>query len=156
MLGAPLHGTRNDQRPLFMKITSTRPVRTTPTRASQRVSSNMGSDFSAQLIDEPAARGAVSTNAPIGAVDGILAVQEVPTATDGRSRGIKRGYSILDHLDDIRLGLLIGSISSKRLVDLGQEIKQARDTVIDPQLSAILDDIELRAAVELAKLEKSA
>ena len=139
-----------------MKITSTRPVHTTPTRASQRALSKKGSDFSSQLIDEPAASGAVSSKAPIGAVDGILAVQEVPTATDGRSRGIKRGYSILDHLDDLRLGLLTGSISGKRLVDLGQEIKEARDTVIDPQLSAILDDIELRAAVELAKLEKTA
>ena len=127
-----------------------------PTRASQRASSKKGSDFSRQLVDEPAVSGAVSTNAPIGAVDGILALQEVPTATDGRTRGIKRGYSILDHLDDIRLGLLSGSISRKRMVDLGQEIKEARDTVIDPKLSAILNDIELRAAVELAKLEKYA
>ena len=127
-----------------------------PTRASQRASSKKGSDFSRQLVDEPAVSGGVSTNAPIGAVDGILALQEVPTATDGRTRGIKRGYSILDHLDDIRLGLLSGSISRKRLVDLGQEIKEARDTVIDPKLSEILNDIELRAAVELAKLEKTA
>ncbi len=139
-----------------MKITSTRPVHTTLRRASQLAPSAKGSDFSSQIVDEPAAGGAVSSNAPIGSVDGILAVQEVPTATDGRSRGIKRGYSILDHLDDIRLGLLTGSISRKRLINLGQEIKEARDTVIDPQLSAILDDIELRAAVELAKLEKTA
>lgn len=139
-----------------MKITSTRPVHTTPTRAIQRASSKKGSDFSSQLVDEPATGGGVSSSPPIGVVDGILAVQEVPTATDGRSRGIKRGYSILDHLDDIRLGLLTGSIPRKRLVDLGQEIKETRDTVIDPHLSAILDDIELRAAVELAKLEKTA
>ena len=156
MVVAALRGTHNDQRPIFMKITSSRPVHTTPTRASQRASSKKGSDFSSQLVNEPAAGGGVSSSVPIGAVDGILAVQEVPTATDGRSRGIKRGYSILDQLDDIRLGLLTGSISSKRLVNLGQEIKEARNTVIDPQLSAILDDIELRAAVELAKLEQTA
>lgn len=91
----------------------------------------------------------------MGAVDGILAVQEVPTATDGRSRGIKHGYSILDQLDEMRLGLLTGSLSSTRLAALGQEIEEVRETVIDPQLSAILDDIELRAAVELAKLDKT-
>ena len=106
-------------------------------------------------MDEPAASGPVSSTATIGAVDGILAVQEVPSATDGRSRGIKRGYDILDNLDDIRLGLLTGALPKSRLVDLGEEIKQARDTVIDPRLSAILDDIELRAAVELAKLDKT-
>lgn len=82
-------------------------------------------------------------------------MQEVPTATDGRSRGIKHGYNILDHLDEIRLGLLSGSLSSMRLMELGREVEEVRETVIDPQLSAILDDIELRAAVELAKLEKS-
>ena len=97
----------------------------------------------------------MTSSAPLNAVDGILAVQEVPTATDGRSRGIKHGYSILDHLDDIRLGLLSGSISSLRLVELSQEIVEVRDTVIDPRLSAILDDVELRAAVELAKLDKT-
>ena len=85
-------------------------------------------------------------------MNGILAVQEVPDATDGRTRGLKRGYDILDHLDDIRLGLLDGSFARSRLVELGQDIKEARDQVIDPELSSILDDIELRAAVELAKL----
>ena len=96
-----------------MKITSTRPVHATLRRASQLAPSAKGSDFSSQLVDEPAASGAVSSNAPIGAVDGILAVQEVPTATDGRSRGIKRGYSILDHLDDIRLRISGASIERR-------------------------------------------
>ncbi len=137
-----------------MKISSTRPLRTTPVRARLRASASKGADFSSQLADEPAAIGAVTSTAPLGAVNGILAVQEVPTATDGRSRGIKRGYNILDHLDDIRLGLLSGSIPRKRLIELNQEIKEARDAVIDPELSAILDDIELRAAVELAKLDR--
>lgn len=138
-----------------MKITSTRPLRTAPARASQRSAASQGSDFSTQLADQPTTASAVTSSAPLNAVDGILAVQEVPTATDGRSRGIKHGYSILDHLDDIRLGLLSGSISSLRLVELSQEIVEVRDTVIDPRLSAILDDVELRAAVELAKLDKT-
>ena len=138
-----------------MKITSTRPLRTAPARASRRSAASQGSDFSTQLADQPTTVSAVTSSAPLNAVDGILAVQEVPTATDGRSRGIKHGYSILDHLDDIRLGLLSGSISSLRLVELSQEIVEVRDTVIDPRLSAILDDVELRAAVELAKLDKT-
>ena len=144
-----------DSQSLAMKITSSRPLRSTPVRAAARASSTTGSDFSSQLTDGPSATGTVSSATPLGAIDGILAVQEVPSATDGRSRGIKRGYSILDQLDEIRLGLLSGSLSSMRLVALSQEIKQVKDTVIDPQLSAILDDIELRAAVELAKLEKA-
>jgi hypothetical protein len=138
-----------------MKITSSRPLRSTTVRATPRSSAAKGANFSSRLADEPAATGTVSSATPLGAIDGILAVQEVPTATDGRSRGIKHGYNILDHLDEIRLGLLSGSLSSMRLMELGREVEEVRETVIDPQLSAILDDIELRAAVELAKLEKS-
>ena len=155
MLDEKLYETHTDQQPLDMKITSTRPLRTAPARASQRSAASQGPNFSTQLADQPTTVSAVTSSAPLNAVDGILAVQEVPTATDGRSRGIKHGYNILDHLDDIRLGLLSGSISSLRLVELSQEIVEVRDTVIDPQLSAILDDVELRAAVELAKLDKT-
>ena len=139
-----------------MKITGTRPLNAAPTRASQRAAAKKGSDFSSQLAEEPSAAGTVSPTTPLSAVDSILAVQEVPTATDGRSRGIKRGYSILNHLDEIRLGLLTGSIPRQRLLEMGREIKEARDSVVEPQLSSILDDIELRAAVELAKLDGSA
>ena len=144
-----------DSQPFAMKITSSRPLRSTTIRATPRASATKGAGFSSQLASGPVAVGTVSSATPLGAIDGILAVQEVPTATDGRSRGIKHGYSILDQLDEIRLGLLSGSLSSSRLAELGREIEDVRDSVIDPQLSAILDDIELRAAVELAKLDKT-
>lgn len=137
-----------------MKITDSRPLNTTPTRATQRAKTKGGADFSSQLIEEPSTANAVSSTARLGAVDGILAVQEVPDSTDGRTRGLKRGYDILDRLDEIRFGLLAGSFSRSRLVGLREEIEEARDKVIDPQLSSILDDIELRAAVELAKLDR--
>ena len=144
----------SDNRTSNMKITGTRPLHSTPTRSSQRASAKKGADFSSQITEEPAA--AVSSSAPFGPVDGILAVQEVPTATDGRSRGIKRGHNLLDHLDEIRLGLLNGSMPRKRLLELGQDIQEARDSAVEPELSSILDDIELRAAVELAKLDRIA
>ena len=155
MVSALINETKAAQRSPSMKITSNRPVRTAPSRGSQRVSGQSNSDFSSQISGEPAGAGAVSSSTPITALDGILAVQEVPTATDGRSRGIKRGYNLLEQLDDIRLGLLTGAIPQRRLVELRHEIEEARETVTDPQLSVILDDIELRAAVELAKLDKA-
>ena len=43
-----------------MKISSTRPLRPAPVRASQRSSATKGADFSSQLMDEPAASGPVS------------------------------------------------------------------------------------------------
>ena len=79
-------------------------------------------------------------------------MQEVPTATDERSRGIKRGHDLLDRLDDIRYGLLTGSIPRERLLALRDAVATRRLVASDPRLGAILDEIDLRASVELAKL----
>jgi hypothetical protein len=39
---------------------------------------------------------------------------------------------------------------------LGKLVRDRRDGAGDPRLAGLLDEIELRAAVELAKLEQSA
>jgi hypothetical protein len=88
----------------------------------------------------------------VSPVDGILAIQEVSDATDGRSRGIKHGHDLLDRLDELRHDMLTGMFHHDRLIALRREIKEQRVTVEDPRLMAILDDIDLRASVELAKL----
>lgn len=92
-------------------------------------------------MSDAAPANAVTPTASINPVDGILAIQEVSDATDGRSRGIKHGHD-----------LLTGMFHHDRLLALRREIKDQRVTVEDPRLMAILDDIDLRASVELAKL----
>lgn len=59
---------------------------------------------------------------------------------------------MLEQLEDVRIGLLTGSISQSQLQDLARNAKQAREEYLDPRLSEALDEIELRARVELAKL----
>ena len=59
---------------------------------------------------------------------------------------------MLDELEQIRLGLLLGQIPRARLEQLAQMVRARREQLDDPKLIAILDEIELRAAVELAKL----
>ena len=59
---------------------------------------------------------------------------------------------MLDELEQIRLGLLLGQIPRARLEQLAQMVRARREQLDDLKLIAILDDIELRAAVELAKL----
>jgi hypothetical protein len=62
---------------------------------------------------------------------------------------------MLDKLEEIRLGLLLGTIPQSRLEQLAHLVRAQRELVNDPKLTAILDEIELRAAVELAKLTRS-
>ncbi|MGZ3401910.1 MAG: flagellar assembly protein FliX, partial [Phenylobacterium sp.] len=58
-------------------------------------------------------------------------------------------------LGQIKVGLLEGELSSGDLDRLRRAIRDERDATEDPGLEAVLDEIELRAAVEMAKLERS-
>ena len=63
-----------------------------------------------------------------------------------------QGEDLLDELDQIRIGLLTGSLPRATLERLAARVEAKRHRVDDPSLIQILDEIELRAAVELAKL----
>jgi len=90
---------------------------------------------------------------PIAALDSILTLQEMEDSTDGRSKGLKHGEQLLDMLDQVRDGLLAGGIPRTTLNRLANAVTRRRDGFADPGLQGVLDEIELRAHVELAKLE---
>ena len=73
---------------------------------------------------------------------------------DGRRRAVKRGEDILERRDELRHGLLIGAFPPAKLDNLLGVIRQQQTNVTDPHLREILSEIEVRAAVELAKLGK--
>lgn len=93
--------------------------------------------------------------APAAAIDSLLALQEVGDATSGRKRALARGRGLLDLLDGVRHGLLAGGISQAKLNALVTAVRSERDAVSDPRLAHVLDEIELRAAVEIAKYERA-
>jgi hypothetical protein len=139
-----------------MKIdpTQIRPPATRRVGAAQPASSG---GFAAALHEESAAsggHGAVGGSVGLSGVSTVLALQGAPDSTErrARQRAVQRGGSMLDELDEIRLGLLLGAIPRARLEQLAQLVRVRREQVDDPKLTAILDEIELRAAVELAKL----
>ena len=60
----------------------------------------------------------------------------------------------LDRLEDLRAEILTGSVPKSKLIELAQMLRDKRETGLDDGLNAILDDIELRAEIELAKLSQ--
>ena len=89
-------------------------------------------------------------------IEGILSVQAVSDESEQQSRrqAQQYGLDLLDHLDKIREGLLAGAIPKDRLMALAQSMRQKRRKVDDPYLNQIIDEIELRAEVEIAKLTR--
>ncbi len=92
----------------------------------------------------------------IAGVDTLLALQSVGGVNEreARRRMIRRGEDILDKLEELRHGLLIGTMSKDTLEGLSKTVRLSREDCADPRLGSILDEIELRAEVELAKLER--
>lgn len=85
-------------------------------------------------------------------IDALLALQGVEDPLTGRKRAVRRGFDILDILEQLKLDLLAGRVSPERLTRLLVVVERQQDATGDEKLDALLAEIELRARVELAKL----
>jgi kynureninase len=95
----------------------------------------------------------VNTTAPVApaaGLDAILALQAVGDFTESRRKAVKRGSNLLDLLDAMKADLLIGRATPQRLDAMVAQLSTLRERV-EPGLDALIDDIELRVRVELAK-----
>lgn len=101
-------------------------------------------------VSAPAPVARAAPVAQVAPLDAILAIQSVGDAMGGKRKAVKRGSNLLDLLEGIKADLLVGGISLDRLDALVEELSMFRDRT-EPGLDAILDDIELRVLVELAK-----
>ncbi|MDD3445857.1 MAG: flagellar assembly protein FliX [Zavarzinia sp.] len=107
--------------------------------------------FSLEGTDDAAPAKGPSGAGSVGGVAALFALQEVD-ADGERKRAAKRGNDLLDRLEELRMGLLLGHVPRERLQDLLAMVRSRQEQVTDPRLAGVLQDIELRAAVELAKL----
>jgi hypothetical protein len=135
-----------------MKVDWSPQLQATRARRDVRPGSD-GRSFADEVTGEVAtSQPAAASN--IGGVDGLFLLQEVGDEAAGRRRrAAARGSALLDRLDEIRVGLLSGSLPRTQLEQLRQLAREQSEAGDDPRLAAIIDDIELRVAVELAKLE---
>lgn len=121
-------------------------------RRTGRTDKGSSTAFSQHLQDESAgASQAVSGMSAVGGISALLGIQEVDDATQRASKGKKRASQLLEQLDDVRMGLVSGVLSKDQLMRLSNLVQSEKQNVDDPRLAEILDDIDLRARVELAK-----
>lgn len=142
----------------MIKITTVGTQQTNRSAPKKRASSTDSALFSGLLssVDtdaDVAAPAAISQSAPLSSLNPMLALQEMPDDEFQLKQALKKGKSMLDSLEEIRNGLLMGSLPYSSLSKLEQLVNEQRMGTTDPRLQSILDDIELRAAVELAKLD---
>lgn len=91
--------------------------------------------------------------APLQLNTGILSVDSEQYDASERRQQAMRGDDMLKYLDEIRMGLLAGGVPKERLIELGRVLAVGKDDIKDPGLRELIEEIETRAAVELAKLD---
>lgn len=99
----------------------------------------------------PATRaGAIAS---LGSLDALIALQEVGGPLERRRKAVRRAGAILDVLDEVKLSLLDGGVPPAALDRLVHAVRLEKGEADEPRLRDLLDEIETRAVVELAKLE---
>jgi hypothetical protein len=97
----------------------------------------------------------VSGVAGVMGMDALLALQDVGGPLERKRKAVRRAGLILDVLEDVKVALLDGAITANDLDRLRRAVRDERSQTDDPKLEAVLDEVEVRAAVELAKLEQA-
>ena len=107
--------------------------------------------FSVSEQDAPRNSAAAGSLRSISTIDGLIALQGVENPAERKKRAVVKGRNALDLLDGLKLGLLDGSVDGAMLARLKVASEGLTDGSGDPGLDAVLGEIDLRAAVELAK-----
>jgi hypothetical protein len=137
---------------LSMKVTGP----SGPSSAQETRAARPGGGFSVPSAGAGAAATAASpASAPAGVanVSALMALQGVEDVTERRRRAIRRGGGLLDRLEELKLALLQGEAGEGALERLTRTLREERPIDADAGLNDLLDQIDLRAAVELAKAD---
>ncbi len=113
-----------------------------------------GASFSELVAGSPAPAEESAVPQSIAQVDALLAIQgaEDPTERSAKNKGYKRSNDILDGLEKIRLSMLKGELTVGDMVDIADVVASHRENITDPSLTSLMDEVDLRAQVELAKM----
>ena len=113
-----------------------------------------GTGASFSLPEQNAPNRAAVAPGPFGVGDvaSLLALQAIaaPDPRERRRRTVRRGHDLLDVMEGVKLDLLGGGVPVDRLERLVALLGRHEPSG-DERLDALIDDIELRARVELAK-----
>ncbi len=110
-----------------------------------------GGTFSVGEGNAPQAQTAAVALRTLGGIDALIALQGVEDPVERRRRAVKHGRRALDALDELKLGLLAGTLDQATMFRLKSVAADLHDGSGDDRIDQVLAEIDLRVAVELAK-----
>ena len=98
------------------------------------------------------AAGAAVALRTVGGIDALIALQGLEDPTERRRQAVKRGRLALDALEELKIGLLGGTLSQATLRSCKAAAGALKGSSGDAGLDSVLGEIELRVEVEIAKM----
>ena len=132
-----------------MRITNKTPVSSVQGKGRKKKAGG-GGGFLIGGDGEAHAAVSTSSSSSLSGIDALLSLQEMQVQPDDRDAATARGHSMLDLLDALKADLLAGVIEPARLEEMMSALAD-RPVSSDPGLESVIDEIELRVKVELAK-----
>jgi Class II flagellar assembly regulator len=127
------------------------PNRTGLATAPSTARRTSGGTFSLGQADAPQAQSAAVALRTLGGIDALIALQGVEDPVERRRRAVKHGRRALDALDELKIGLLAGTLDQATMLRLKSVAADLHDSSGDDRLDQVMAEIDLRVAVELAK-----
>jgi len=87
----------------------------------------------------------------LGGIDALIALQGIEDPLERRRRVVRHGRRALDALDEVKLGLLSGTLDPATMLRLKSVAADLKEGSGDAGLDSVLAEIDLRVEVELAK-----
>jgi hypothetical protein len=138
-----------------MRIESNRSSKVDNIKKKSAVSTSGGGEFDGLLsVGDSGSTSPASYANSIGSINSIFSVQEMSIGIIDPEEAKEKGLELLDELKKLRNGIVMEQINIQSLQHLLNKIQNEKIHVADPKLQEIVDDIETRASVELAKLGK--
>jgi len=123
-----------------------------PTRPGQAAGGfSLGGAAGASAAGAKSGVAAMSGPTSVASLMALQGVEGVEGPQERRRRAIRRGHRLLDRLEALKLAHLAGQGDADALKALTQTGGEDRPASEDDGLDAVLDQVDLRVAVELAK-----
>lgn len=120
---------------------------------NKKKTSNSSSNFGSFLIDNDENSQIIDIQ-NFAQINNFLSVDEIiDNYKDSERLSKKYGFDLLDLLDKFKLAILNDKLSLSQIENM-KDFLQNKNITSDPKLKEILNEIELRLAVEIAKIEK--
>lgn len=135
-----------------MRIENTRS--TSGAKSTRKTAGQADASAFAKSLNEPTGAERAAAPAPaaqLNSVAALMALQSADDPLERKRRAERRGRQMLDGLDRLKLDLLEDRDPVATLRKLRDTLESTREDSGDSKLEALIDQVELRVEVELAK-----